>query len=60
METITFQDFFIGQRYGNEKPSIIALGDSLAYFTIEETERIHKLIGLSLRRLKRKHYEVIR
>ena len=60
MDDITFNDFFIGQRYGNEKPSIIAIGNSVLYITIEETERIHKLIGLSLRRLKRKHYEVIR
>ena len=59
METLTFKDFFIGQRYGCEKPSIIAIGNSVIDATIEETEQIHKLIGLSLRRLKRKHYGVI-
>jgi hypothetical protein len=59
MDTLTFTDFFIGQKYGTDNPSIIAIGSAVLYLTVEETERIHKLIGLSLRRLRRKHYEVI-
>jgi hypothetical protein len=60
MDTLTFTDFFVGQRFGQDNPSIIAIGSAILYLTVEETERIHKLIGLSLRRLKRKHFEVIR